>query len=80
MEHSEAIADGVAGARLEVVPAAHIAPVEDAGAVTQLLLEHFGGGATLAAGYATRRAVLGDAHVDRTLAGTRTSPRRSSSS
>ena len=69
LAHSETIAAGIAGARLAVVPAAHIAPVEDAGEVTQLLLEHFGGGATLAAGYATRRAVLGDAHVDRTLAG-----------
>ena len=70
VEHSRTIADGIAGARLEVVPAAHIAPVEDAGAVAQLLLGHFGGGATLEAGYATRRAVLGDVHVDRALAAT----------
>lgn len=70
VEHSQTIADGIAGAQLEIVPAAHIAPVEDAGVVTRLLLEHFGGGATLAAGYATRRAVLGDAHVDRAVAAT----------
>lgn len=70
VEHSRTIAGGIAGARLEMVPGAHIAPVEDAGAVTRLLLEHFGGGATLAAGYATRRAVLGDAHVERALAAT----------
>ena len=35
-----------------------------------MLLEHFGGGATLAAGYRTRRAVLGDEHVDRAIAAT----------
>lgn len=70
-EHARAIADGVAGARLEVLPgAAHIATVEQSGPVTRLLLEHFGGGATLAVGYATRRAVLGDEHVDRAIAGT----------
>jgi 3-oxoadipate enol-lactonase/4-carboxymuconolactone decarboxylase len=35
-----------------------------------LLLSHLGAQATLAAGLATRRAVLGDEHVDRAIAGT----------
>ncbi|MBA3523457.1 MAG: 3-oxoadipate enol-lactonase [Geodermatophilaceae bacterium] len=69
--HSERIAAGLADARLQTLsPAAHIAPVEQAGAVTALLRGHFGGGATLGAGFATRRAVLGEAHVDRSLAAT----------
>lgn len=34
------------------------------------LLAHVGGGATLSAGFATRRAVLGDQHVDRSIAST----------
>ncbi len=70
-EHGRAIADGIAGARLEVIPdAAHVATVEQPGAIVRLLLEHFAGGATLEAGFRTRRAVLGDAHVDRATAGT----------
>ena len=64
VEHQEFIAAGVPGATLTVLPAAHLANMR-AGAVTQLLLLHFGAAATSAAGYATRRAVLGDAHVDR---------------
>jgi len=66
-----AIADAIPGARLQVLePAAHIATVEQPAAITQALLAHFVGGATLAAGYATRRAVLGDEHVDRAVAAT----------
>jgi 3-oxoadipate enol-lactonase/4-carboxymuconolactone decarboxylase len=34
------------------------------------LLDHFRGGATLARGFATRRAVLGDEHVDRAIEAT----------
>ena len=65
------IVGGITGARAVVLePAAHIAPVEQPGAVARLLLEHFGAGATLAAGYATRRSVLGDDHVDRSVAAT----------
>ncbi len=67
-EHARVIADGISGARLEVLdPAAHLATVEQPGPIAELLLAHFGGGATLAAGYATRRAVLGDAHVERSI-------------
>ena len=67
-EHGQAIAAGIAGARFEVVDAAHLATVEQPGRIVQLLLEHFGAGATLSAGFRTRRAVLGDAHVDRAVA------------
>lgn len=70
VEHAEVIVQGIAGARLETVPAAHIAAVEQPGPVAHLLLAHFRAGATLATGYATRRAVLGAAHVDRAVAGT----------
>jgi 3-oxoadipate enol-lactonase/4-carboxymuconolactone decarboxylase len=70
-EHAEIIAKGVADARLEVLdPAAHIATVEQPGAIAGLLLRHFRAGATLAAGYATRREVLGDAAVERAIAAT----------
>ena len=70
-EHQQSLADGVPGARLEVLsPGAHIVSVEQPARVAALLREHFGGGATLTAGYATRRAVLGDEHVDRTIAAT----------
>jgi 3-oxoadipate enol-lactonase / 4-carboxymuconolactone decarboxylase len=70
-EHAEFIAASVAGARLEVLdPAAHVPTFERAGRLAALLTAHFGGGATLAGGYATRRAVLGDAHVDRSIAAT----------
>lgn len=68
-EHGERIATGIVGAGLEILdPAAHIATYEQPGALAALLLDHFRGGATLAQGFATRRAVLGDAHVDRALA------------
>ncbi len=70
-EHARAIAAGIADARLEeLAPAAHIAPVEQAGPVTRLLLDHFTGGASVAAGFRTRRAVLGAAHVEKSIANT----------
>lgn len=57
-------------ARLEIVEgAAHIAAVEEAGTVTGLVTEHLDAARTdVARGQATRRAVLGDAHVDRARA------------
>jgi 3-oxoadipate enol-lactonase/4-carboxymuconolactone decarboxylase len=71
VEHSRVIADGVAGARLAVVAgAAHVSTLEQPGPITQLLLEHFGAGAALDTGLRTRRAVLGNAHVDRAIAAT----------
>ncbi|HTZ42229.1 MAG TPA: 4-carboxymuconolactone decarboxylase [Jatrophihabitans sp.] len=64
--HAEAIVAGVAGARLELLsPAAHLATVEQPGRIARLLLEHF-----QLPGDTVRRAVLGDAHVDRAAAAT----------
>ncbi|HEY8302504.1 MAG TPA: 3-oxoadipate enol-lactonase [Jatrophihabitans sp.] len=65
----QVIADGVPGARLEILAdAAHVATYEQPARIAGLLREHFRGGATLERGLATRRAVLGDAHVDRAIA------------
>ncbi|EWM12409.1 3-oxoadipate enol-lactonase [Kutzneria sp. 744] len=61
VEHGQAIADAVPGARLKVVPGAHLAPLESPDVVTPLLVEHF---------TSVRRQVLGDAHVDRAQAAT----------
>ena len=69
--HGEVIVSGISDARLEVLdPAAHLATVEQPGRIARLLAAHFRGGATLARGYATRRDVLGDEHVDRAVAST----------
>lgn len=69
--HGELIASAITGARLEVLAdTAHIPTLEHPGALAALLLEHCRGGATSATGYRTRRAVLGDAHVDRAVAAT----------
>jgi 3-oxoadipate enol-lactonase / 4-carboxymuconolactone decarboxylase len=71
IEHARTVAAGIPDARLATVErAAHIATVEQPGHIASLLLEHFRGGATLAAGVESRRAVLGDEHVDRVLAST----------
>jgi 3-oxoadipate enol-lactonase/4-carboxymuconolactone decarboxylase len=70
-EQQEVIARGIVGARLvSIEQCAHIATVEQAGAIAPLLLDHFSAAGTLATGYATRRAVLGDAHVDAAIART----------
>jgi 3-oxoadipate enol-lactonase/4-carboxymuconolactone decarboxylase len=61
VEHGQAIADAVPGARLRIVPGAHLAPLESPEVVTALLVEHF---------TSVRRQVLGDAHVDRAQAAT----------
>jgi 3-oxoadipate enol-lactonase/4-carboxymuconolactone decarboxylase len=74
-EHLEAIAAGIGGARLLVVPgAAHLANVEQAEAVNAALLTHLdpAGQTDRERGTQVRRAVLGDAHVDRSVAGTTT--------
>ncbi|MER7788149.1 4-carboxymuconolactone decarboxylase [Streptomyces sp. NPDC097640] len=78
--HAREIADAVPGASLlEVAGAAHLAGVERPEPVTAALLTHFAKGTDTtddvsrhAAGTAVRRAVLGDAHVDRAIA--RTTP------
>ena len=68
--HSRELADGIPGSTLIELPgAAHLAPVEQPGAVLDALRTHL-----LAdrhsAGMAVRRAVLGDPHVDRAVART----------
>ncbi|GAA3070950.1 4-carboxymuconolactone decarboxylase [Streptosporangium carneum] len=68
--HAVALATGIAGALLAVVPeAAHLANVEQAATVTAAIVRHLGGDAA-ARGTRTRRQVLGDAHVDRAAAAT----------
>lgn len=65
----EVIAAGVPGAKLQILdPAAHIASVERADTVNTLIVQHLGGADLIhAAGMEVRRAVLGDAHVDRAI-------------
>jgi 3-oxoadipate enol-lactonase/4-carboxymuconolactone decarboxylase len=71
LEHAQVIVEAVPGAQLQVLdPAAHLATVEQPGAIALALRAHLRGGATLATGYATRRAVLGEEHVDRAVAST----------
>jgi 3-oxoadipate enol-lactonase len=43
-EHSRPIADAIPAARYRVVEGAHLAPIDAADAVTQLIIEHLGGG------------------------------------
>ncbi|WP_116245828.1 3-oxoadipate enol-lactonase [Nocardiopsis sp. FIRDI 009] len=73
-EHGRALADGIPGAELtEIGGAGHLAGVERPEAVTAALLGHLSpgtDGGRYAAGMAVRRAVLGDAHVDRAVART----------
>jgi 3-oxoadipate enol-lactonase/4-carboxymuconolactone decarboxylase len=70
------LADGIPGASLtEVARAAHLANVEQPGPVLAALLGHVAApsgddGSRHAAGTRVRRAVLGDAHVDRAISGT----------
>jgi 3-oxoadipate enol-lactonase/4-carboxymuconolactone decarboxylase len=66
--HSRELADGIAGSGLlELNGAAHLAPAEQPARVRDALLDHFGPGRE-GDGTAVRRAVLGDAHVDRARA------------
>ncbi|TNY36016.1 3-oxoadipate enol-lactonase [Thermomonospora catenispora] len=72
---ARALADAIPGAGLvEVAGAAHLAGVERPGPVTAALVDHLSAGtddgSRHAAGMAVRRAVLGDAHVDRAVART----------
>ncbi|WP_328418504.1 3-oxoadipate enol-lactonase [Micromonospora sp. NBC_00389] len=83
--HARRLADGIPGASLlELAGAAHLANVERPEVVTEVLLRHLAAtcppataGATddrarHTAGLAVRRAVLGDAHVDRAIANSTT--------
>ncbi|WP_030756518.1 MULTISPECIES: 4-carboxymuconolactone decarboxylase [unclassified Streptomyces] len=66
--HSRALADGIRDSQLIEVPhAAHLANVEQPQAVLGALQAHF---APAPPGMAVRRAVLGDAHVDRAVTAT----------
>ncbi|MEU8893837.1 3-oxoadipate enol-lactonase [Streptomyces sp. NPDC048442] len=70
------LADSIPDAALVEIPhAAHLAGVEQPGAVLAALQRHFGPGvrtasSTHADGTVVRREVLGDAHVDRSIAAT----------
>ncbi|MFF8841688.1 3-oxoadipate enol-lactonase [Streptomyces sp. NPDC015127] len=67
--HARELADAVPGATLTELPhASHLAPAECPAPVLAALRAHFTGDA--GDGMAVRRAVLGDAHVDRAQAGT----------
>jgi 3-oxoadipate enol-lactonase/4-carboxymuconolactone decarboxylase len=74
--HARELADGIAGSTLvELAGAGHLAPVERPAAVLDALRGHFGPRPSHdadrhAAGMSVRRAVLGDAHVDRAIAAT----------
>ncbi|WP_285708603.1 3-oxoadipate enol-lactonase [Microtetraspora sp. NBRC 16547] len=70
--HARELADGIPGATLVEIPGtAHLAGVERPEPVLTALLAHLGdgdGARRYAAGMGVRRAVLGDAHVDRATA------------
>jgi 3-oxoadipate enol-lactonase/4-carboxymuconolactone decarboxylase len=70
--HGEILAEYIADSRVERLPTAHLsnleAPYSFAAALSRFLLP--APADTLAAGFAKRRAVLGDAHVDRAVAAT----------
>ncbi|WBB61856.1 3-oxoadipate enol-lactonase [Streptomyces sp. WMMC500] len=67
--HSRELADAIPGATLTELPgASHLAPAERPRAVLAALRTHFGHDE--GNGTTVRRAVLGDAHVDRAQAGT----------
>ena len=73
--HARELADGITGSSLiELAGVGHLAPYEAPTTVAAALVAHFEGaeGDRRAAGTRVRRAVLGDAHVDRSIA--RTTP------
>jgi 3-oxoadipate enol-lactonase/4-carboxymuconolactone decarboxylase len=63
------LAERIHGARLVVLPAAHLSNLEAEADFTAALLEFLAMDDRYAKGLAVRRAVLGDAYVDRALAG-----------
>ena len=73
--HGERLAQEIAGAKPVHLAAAHLSNIERPRSFTAALLEfllpQLGSGAdSLRAGFEVRRAVLGDAHVDRAIAAT----------
>jgi len=70
--HARELADGIpASSLVELAGVGHLAPYEAPAKVAAALVEHFTGD-RYDAGMTVRRAVLGDAHVDRAIA--RTTP------
>jgi 3-oxoadipate enol-lactonase/4-carboxymuconolactone decarboxylase len=70
--HGEVLAEGIAGARIVRLPTAHLSNLETPHAFTRALTEFLlpEREDSLAAGFEKRRAILGDAHVDRAIAAT----------
>jgi 3-oxoadipate enol-lactonase/4-carboxymuconolactone decarboxylase len=71
--HGEVLASQIAGARAAKIAAAHLSNIERPSTFTTALLEFLLPDPSvdpLAAGFAVRRAILGDAHVDRSIANT----------
>jgi len=69
--HGDLLASAIPGARSVVLEAAHLSNVELPSAFTNALFDFLLPPAAddrLAAGFALRRAILGDAHVDRSIA------------
>ena len=75
-QHGHVLAQGIPGARDVLLPAAHISNLERPRAFAAAVLDWFAPAAAettsgaASAGMAVRRAVLGDAHVDRSIAAT----------
>jgi 3-oxoadipate enol-lactonase/4-carboxymuconolactone decarboxylase len=70
--HGETLAREIVGSQVEHLPAAHLSNLETPYSFTAALARFVlrAPSDTLAAGFAKRRAVLGDAHVDRAVAAT----------
>jgi 3-oxoadipate enol-lactonase/4-carboxymuconolactone decarboxylase len=70
--HGEILAEKIAGARVEHLPTAHLSNLERPYSFTAALWRFLrpGPADTLARGFEKRRAILGDAHVDRSIAAT----------
>jgi 3-oxoadipate enol-lactonase/4-carboxymuconolactone decarboxylase len=70
--HGEILARQIAGARVERLPTAHLSNLETPYSFTRAVANFLipEPADALAAGFAKRRAVLGDAHVDRAIANT----------
>jgi len=70
--HGDALANSIAGALAVRFPTAHLSNIERPSSFTAALFDFLlptGPDDTLQAGFAMRRAMLGDAHVDRSMAG-----------
>ncbi|MFZ0285797.1 MAG: carboxymuconolactone decarboxylase family protein, partial [Terriglobales bacterium] len=73
--HGEVLARGIPGSRVVHLPAAHLSNIERPHSFTTAVLEFLRlsseqAATTLDAGFAVRREMLGDAHVDRAVTNT----------